>query len=89
MPYKVTITRIDNDVKYIKKSWEKLRDDEEKDPSGENQLYGYVKTESTRDETTEIFEQTVDVIDIQAVVGVINNIPVSYPVPVMAGEEDA
>ena len=74
MTYKVTIVRIDEDVKYTYQSWKKLRDDEEKDPSGENRTYGYVEDVKIEDEETKIFEQRVDDLKLSAVVAVINGI---------------
>lgn len=74
MPYRVVITKIDCDVKYVSKDWKKLRDEEEKDPSGDNKLYGYVETEMTHDVSSEIFDQTVEELVVKDVVAVVNNI---------------
>lgn len=74
MSYKVTITRIDEDVREVRQTWKKLRDDEEKDPSGENRTYGYVEEETVEDQEVKIFEQRVDDLKLSAVVAVINGI---------------
>lgn len=76
MPYKIVITKIDEDVPYTSKEWKRLRDEETTDPSGKNQSYGYVTTDAVKDVHTDVYEQRVDDLDMQKVVAVINNISV-------------
>lgn len=76
MAYKIVITHVDKGVTYESQRWQKLRDDEEKDPTGKNEAYGYVTTEETKDVESKVFEQQVDELNLSSVVAVINNITV-------------
>lgn len=76
MSYKIVITKIEKDVPYTSKEWKKLRDEENADPTGQNELYGYVTTDAVKTVETDVFEQQVEDLDMQKVVAVINNITV-------------
>lgn len=76
MAYKIVITEIERDVPYTSKEWRKLRDDEDKDPSGKNELYDYVETDALKNVEREVLRQEVDELDLRAVVAVINNITI-------------
>jgi hypothetical protein len=76
MSYTIVINRTEKDVPYTSEVWQKLRDDASKDPSGNNENYGYVTTDGVKTVETPIFEQVVEELDMKAVVAVINNINV-------------
>lgn len=65
--YKVTVQKIDTDVPFKDKEYEKTGVDED----GKD-TYGYVYFDSTKDVTTTLFEQTVDSLDMQSLVLNIN-----------------
>lgn len=69
MSYKVTITKITNDVPFKNKAYEEIGKKSDGDPE-----YGYVYFDDTKTVTEDVFEQTVDELNIKAVVSVINGI---------------
>jgi hypothetical protein len=72
MPYKIVITRIDKDVPFRNHEYKKAANgtDEDGDPK-----YEYVYFDDTRTETTDIFEQTVEDLNVSDVVAVVNGLP--------------
>lgn len=67
--YRVTITKIETDVPYKDKAWKQTKPSTE-----ENTGFEYVYSDGVRDVSTQIFDQTVDELNMQAVVGVINGL---------------
>lgn len=70
MPYRVTITKIDKDVPFKDKDYQ---DTGKKDKDGDT-IYEYVYFDSTHDVWSEIFDQTVDGLDVSDVVSVVNGL---------------
>jgi hypothetical protein len=67
--YTVTITKTEHDVPYTDESWRQLVN--EPDEKHEN-IYGYVKSERTKDVDAQIFKQTLEDIDLAKVVLTLN-----------------
>lgn len=67
--YRVTITRIDKNVPFKDKEYKRVGEDEDGEPK-----YDYVYFENVRDETTEIYEQTVEDLKVSDVVAIVNSI---------------
>ncbi len=66
--YKITITKIDERT-FLQKKWNKFTDNKDVE-----EQYKYVETEVTEKENTTILEQTVEDIDLPAVIKAINKI---------------
>lgn len=74
MKFKIEITKIEESVPYKSREWKRLREDETNDPTGKNEAYGYVTEEGTKTVTTTVLEQTVDDLDMAAVIKAINKL---------------
>lgn len=66
--YKITITKI-TEQNFVKKDWKKFTDNTDVE-----EQYKYVETEVTEKLNTTILEQTVEDIDLPAVIKAINKI---------------
>lgn len=69
--YTVIIKKTVKDVPYVSQDWRKLVDEPDEK---HKDIYGYVDTESIKDENTDIFEQTVTELDVQAVIKAVNDL---------------
>lgn len=67
MKYKIVITQIDENVPFKDKEYKSLG----KDENGENQ-YQYTYFDSTKEVSTDIFDQTIEDLDLGAVIKAIN-----------------
>ncbi len=81
MPFEIVITKVD-EVEYISKDWKKLFEYTEAEQKlsrfdGDTprpEQYGYKETAAVKTVNTEILKQTVDAIDLVAVIKAINGI---------------
>jgi hypothetical protein len=69
MSYKITITRIDKDVPYKDREYQQTGVDAE----GEK-TYDYVYSDAVHDVNTQVFEQTVDELNLKAVIATVNGL---------------
>ena len=67
--YRVLIEKI-QDVDYVSREYEKLADSGNKQDGGA--VYGYVECPATKTETTEIYVQSLDEIDLPAIIKATN-----------------
>ncbi len=66
--YRIEIKRIDKNVPFKGRSYEKITDEMET----ENAKYGYVYFDNTKDVKTEVYKQVVDDLDLIAVITAVN-----------------
>lgn len=67
--YKITITKINRDVPYTKRTWQQVVDEpDEKHP----EIYRYVDSEAEKDVETQIFEQIATELDLPMVIKAVN-----------------
>lgn len=69
--YRVIITKIEKDVPYTEDKWQRVVDVPD---SKHEDIYQYIKHESTHDVSTEVLNQVVDDLDVIGVIKAINNI---------------
>jgi hypothetical protein len=79
--YQVIIKEIETGIEYTDNTWQKIFSDEiwENMPDSEKDKhdgrpYAYVEHKAVKDVTTEVFDQTVDELDIAGVVAVVNGL---------------
>jgi hypothetical protein len=67
--YQVVVTRIEKDVPFKNQEYKQVAEKKNGDPE-----YGYVYFDDTRDVKVEIYDQTVEELDLAKLVSVVNNL---------------
>lgn len=70
--YRVIVTKVQHNVKFRDKSYEDLGTVKEDKFGKEEREYGYVYSDGYKTETTEVYDQTVDELDLTKVIKAVN-----------------